>query len=131
MHHLDPTTELKDRILLLEHKRAAELNLLRAQFKYTAESLKPSNIIKSALRETDNSPGLMDKMIGAVMGLIAGYLAKKILTGESKNLFKKVFGVLIQVVVTNLVAKNSEFIKSAGRNLAKKITETTHAMPVQ
>lgn len=120
MRHIDPTLELKNRILLLESRRAAELNLLKAQFRQTAESLKPSNIIKGMIRETDNSPGLMDKLLAAVMGLVAGYLAKKVLTGESKNMLKRMFGTIIQIMVAGFVAKNSEFIKSAGRNLVKR-----------
>lgn len=118
---MDPTTELKNKILVLENRRAAELNLLKAQFKHTAESLKPSNIIKGIVREADNSPGLMDKLLSAVIGLVTGYLAKKVLAGESKNMFKKMFGTIVQILVTSVVTKNPEFIKSAGRNLVKRV----------
>lgn len=123
MHNTDPTTELKKRILLLENRRNAELNLLRAQFRHTAESLKPSNIIKGMISETEHSPGLADKLLNALMGLAAGYIARKILTGESKNLLKKIFGAMVQIFVSNLVTKNSEFIKSAGRNFVKSMSK--------
>lgn len=124
MRHIDPTTELKDRILLLEHRKAAELNLLKAQFNQTAETLKPSNIIKGALHETAQSPGIVNKIVDAGIGVTAGYLAKKVFTGETKVMMKKLFGLLIQIVVTNTVVKNSGKIKSAGYRLVKEMVQS-------
>jgi hypothetical protein len=120
MRHINLSAELKDRILVLENKRNAELNLLKAQLRQTAESLKPSNLIKGVISESEHSPGIMDKLFSALAGLLAGYLAKKVVTGESRNLLKKIFGMAVQLFVANLVSRNSEFIKAAGRSLVKK-----------
>jgi hypothetical protein len=51
------------------------------------------------------------------MGLLGGFLSKKIFVGVSGNLIRKLFGSVLQIGVTNLVAQNSETIKSVGQAL--------------
>jgi hypothetical protein len=51
------------------------------------------------------------------MGLLGGFLSKKIFVGASGNLIRKLIGSVLQFGVTNLVAQNSEIIKSVGQGL--------------
>jgi hypothetical protein len=49
------------------------------------------------------------------MGLLSGFLSKKIFVGASGNLIRKLLGSILQLGVTNVVAHNSDIIKSVGQ----------------
>jgi hypothetical protein len=49
------------------------------------------------------------------MGLLSGFLSKKMFVGSSGNLIRRVIGSALQFGVTNIVAQNSEVIKSVGQ----------------
>lgn len=119
MHPLDPTMELKNKILFLENKSAAELTLVRAQLKATVEKLKPSNLIKSVFSEQNYGHKLLDKAIDAGVSVASGYFARKLIIGESSGGINRIAGLIIQMLVTNIVAKKSIYIKAVGRNLVK------------
>ena len=103
---------LKESILLLEIKRTQEGVSLKEQFKITYESLKPVNLIKSELQELAGSPDFKGNLINATLGLVTGYLSKKVVIGATHNPLKQLFGTLIQIGVTKLVSKNANGIKS-------------------
>jgi hypothetical protein len=51
------------------------------------------------------------------MGLATGFLSKKLFIAGSGNQLRKLIGIVLQFGVTNVVAQNSETIKSFGRSL--------------
>ena len=114
MQNINSTAELKNAIELLEVEHALKGRLLKEQFYITYESLKPINVLKRTLKELTSSAYLIDNIPGTIMGLASGYLSKKLFTGGSANIFRKLLGSLLQFGVTNVVAKNSESIKSTG-----------------
>lgn len=114
MQNINSTAELKNAIELLEVEHALKGSLLKEQFYLTYESLKPINVLKRTLKELTSSAYLIDNIPGTIMGLASGYLSKKLFTGGSGNIFRKLLGSLLQFGVTNVVAKNSESIKSTG-----------------
>lgn len=128
MRLMSPAMELKNKILLLENRHEAELNLLKAQFRFTADQLKPSNLVKS-LYESNHFPGIIDRAINTVLAAVSGYFAKKIVLGDSKSRVKKISGILLQIAVTRMVAKNPEYIKAFGRTLASAILKKKEAVP--
>lgn len=114
MQSISSIEELQNAIELLESEHTLKTQLLKEQFFLTYESLKPINVLRRTLKEITSSQYLVDDVPGTIMGLASGYVSKKIFTGRSANIFRNLIGSLLQFGVTNLVAKNSNVIKSVG-----------------
>lgn len=112
MQNITNAAQLKMAIESLKVEQEMSEELLKAQFRLTYENLKPVNIIKNTLKNLTSEPALMDNLVGTSIGLASGYLSKKIVVGNSGNIFRKIFGSLLEYGVTNLVASNPETIKS-------------------
>jgi hypothetical protein len=117
MQNITSAADLKDAIQFLEAEQSIKGQLLREQLFLTYESLKPANLLRNALKEISSTPHLIDNISGTAMGLLGGFLSKKIFVGASGNLIRKLFGSVLQIGVTNLVTQNSEIIKSVGQAL--------------
>lgn len=115
MQNITSKAGLKDAIQFLEAEQAIKGQLLKDQFYLTYESLKPVNLLMHTLKEISSSPYLIDNISGTAMGLAGGFLSKKIFVGTSGNLIRKLIGSILQFGVTNIVAQNSEIIKSVGQ----------------
>jgi len=102
---------LKESIRLLEIQQAEEGKILKEQFKATYESLKLVNLVKSSLKELTDSVEIKNNLFESIVSIVTGYLSKKLMISSTSNPFKKILGVLIQLGVTNLVAKNAETIR--------------------
>jgi len=131
METISTSEELKKAIQILEYEKDRKGELLKAQFHSINESLKPFNLIKSTISEVASSPYLIGNVLGAVVGLASGYVSKKIVTGGSANILRKLFGSVLQFGVTNVVAHRTESIKSFGQNIfryfrRKKETNTNN-----
>jgi hypothetical protein len=92
---------------------------LKAQFYVTYESLKPVNLLKSALHDISSSPFLIDNILSAAMGIASGFLTNKIFVGASGNMIRKLLGSVLQFGVTNVVAQNPDTIKSLGQTIVQ------------
>ena len=122
MQNITSSTELKNAIQLLEMEQAIKGQQLKEQFQLTYESLKPINILKNTLDDIALTPNLIDNILGTAMGLVSGYLSKKIFIGSSGNMFKKFFGSILQFSVANVVAQHSDTIKSFGQFIFQHIS---------
>jgi hypothetical protein len=114
---ISSTAGLKESILLLETEQSIKGQILKDQLFITYESLKPGNLLKYTLKEISSTPNLIDNIAGTAMGLVGGYLSKKIIVGTSGNIIRKLIGSLLQFGITNVVAQNSAGIKSFGLTL--------------
>jgi hypothetical protein len=117
MQTITSVAGLKNSILLLEAEQSIKGQLLKDQLFLTYESLKPVNLIKQTLKEISSSPYLIDNISGSAMGLLSGFLSRKIFVGTSGNLIKKLIGSVLQFGITNIVAQNSDVIKSVGQTV--------------
>ena len=115
MQNINSTTDLKKAIQILEIEQAFNELLLTDQLNITYESFKPANLIKSKIIEMTSSTSLINNVLGATVGLATGYLTKKVFIGTSVNIFRKLFGSVLQLGVTQLVAHHPEAIKSVGQ----------------
>jgi hypothetical protein len=111
MKKYNATETLYETIALLEYKKAKELIILKEQFQFTYESLKPINIIKNAFSEITNSSDIKGNLLNNVVRLLTD-ISRKVLLGSSQNLVKRVLGSIFQFVVRNVVTKNSDAFKS-------------------
>ena len=117
METITTRDELKNAIQILEFDQQIRERQLKEQVYQTIESLKPVNLIKSALHEVVSSPYLIDNILGVAMGLTSGYISKKIVLGRSVNVIRTLFSKLLQFGITNVVAQNSESIKTFGQSI--------------
>ncbi|MEI6754848.1 MAG: hypothetical protein WCK78_17000 [Paludibacter sp.] len=121
MENISCAAELKLAISEKQFELNVQGQLLKEEFFIVYESLKPISLIKNTLAEITSSPYLIENMLGGVMGLVSGYVSKKIAVGTSHNLFRKIMGSLVQFGVTNLVAQHSDVLKNYGQLIIAKI----------
>lgn len=121
MENISSPEELKNTIQILENEQVVLLLRMKKQFFLMYESLKPVNLIENTLKEISSSPYLVNNIIGAVIGLVTGYLSKKAVIRQSDSNLRKLFGYVLQFGVTNLVAQNPETIKSFGHYIFQHI----------
>jgi hypothetical protein len=117
MQNITSIAELKNAIQLLEVEQDLKGKLLKEHFYLTYESFKPVNLLKDTLNDIVKSPYMVDNILGTALGLASGYLSKKIFIGTSGNKIKKLIGYIMQFGITNVVAQNSDAIKSFGRSV--------------
>jgi len=121
MGTITSAAELKNAIQLLEVKQNICGHQLKEQFFLTYESFKPASLIRDTLNDIATSPYLMDNILGSTLGLLSGYISKKLAVGASSSLVRKLLGSVLQLAVTNLVAQHSETIKSITRFLLQYV----------
>ncbi len=107
MEKRNATQNLSQTILLLEQKKTEELQSLQQQYLVVYESVKPLNLVKSALNKMTTSPDLKHNILNTVIGLSTGYISKKLLLGSTHNPIKRILGTVLQFAVTNLVARRN------------------------
>jgi len=121
MQNIYSTAGLKEAIRQLEYKRLDQEQLLKEQFILTRESLKPVNLIKNTFSEVVTSPLLISNVLGTAIGLSAGYFSKKLFIGTSVNLLKKLFGSILQLGITTIIANKPEIVQSFGHQIFQRI----------
>ncbi|MGN6645618.1 MAG: hypothetical protein ACTHJT_03725 [Cytophaga sp.] len=107
---------LKEAIALLKKKKRIERNLLNEYIHDVQESLKPINLIKGLFNQSHN-----ESLIDMLIGMGTGYLSKKVFVGGSHNIFKKGFGVLVQMGVEKFTSGHTDSIKDFGTKIFKTI----------
>ena len=108
MKKINHTSTLKEAIELLKRKQEHELIELKDQYFYTYESLKPANLIKTAIGHLAHSSEFKANVLSNVVGLATGYLSKKVLIGSTQSPVKRILGTLLQFVITTAVSKRTE-----------------------
>jgi hypothetical protein len=129
MQNITSIAELKNAIQLSEAEQILKGKLVKEQFYLTYESFKPVNLLTNTLNDIAKSPYLVDNILGTAMGLATGYLSKKVFIGASGNKFKRLIGTILQFGITNVVAQNSETIKSFGRSLFQHFSRKKEINP--
>ena len=114
MQKVIATDTLRKTILMLEIRQIEEGKLLSEQFKATYESVKPLNILRKMIGEITEPSALKDNLVQSAVGLVSGYVSRKMLVGSSKNPILRLAGIIAQFGVTTLVANNSALIEAKG-----------------
>ncbi len=108
-------------ILIKETELEAEAKLLKVHFLDAYESLKPINLLKTTFKQAVSSPGIHENIVNSAIGLVTGFVTKKIIVGNTANPFTIIIGKIIELIVANKVVKNADEIKAIGSVLAKKL----------
>lgn len=121
MENITSAADIKNAIRFLEADQEVKRQQLRAQFDDTFESLKPANLLKTAVKEISSSPFLLTNIGGAAVGLATGYLSKKVVFGASKSILKRSLGLALQFGVTNLISRHPDDLLSFGQGLIERL----------
>lgn len=121
MNHISNLDELENAIRQLELQRDREWLELKDQFSGVLEELRPSNLIKNTVQDLITAPDLKNNLLNTALGVSSGFLAKRLLIGQSNHPIKRLLGVILETVVSNKVSNNSDGIKNIGRFLMDKL----------
>ncbi len=121
MQKIDSTSTLSEAILELEARKAEEGKMLKEQVNHAYESIKPINFIKNTVKEALDSQDLRADVINLSLGLIAGYVSKKVFSGLEDSPVKKLLGTSLQLGITLFIIKNPETVQAIGNGIANFI----------
>jgi len=122
MQKIASVAELKNAIQILEVEQSEKGQLLKEQFFITYKSLRPGNFLRSTMKDISTSPYLFDNILGAAMGLVSGFISRKIFIGASGNKLKKLIGHVLQFGIINFVAMHPGAIKTIGWSIIQRFT---------
>lgn len=122
MQKIESVAELKNAIQVLEVEQSEKGQLLKEQLFITYKGLRPGNFLMSTVKDIASSPYLIDNILGAAMGLVSGFLTRKIFIGASGNKLKKLIGHVLQFGVVNFVAMHPGAIKTIGWSIIQRFT---------
>ncbi len=74
------------------------------------------------MKEQDvEKPNLNTSLINISLAYTAGYITRKLIVGNSKNIVRKLSGIVAEVIVANLVFNNAELIKQKSTDMCDKV----------
>ena len=123
MQKISSREGLRNAIQLLEIEQNSKGDLLKKQVMLTYESLRHVNLIKNTLKDLFSSSFQGENISGIAAGLTGGYLLKKLFIGRSGNPLKKILGSIIQFGITNIIAQNSQLIRSIADGVFRLFSE--------
>lgn len=104
--------QLNEAIVILEIERNEKLWLLKQECKNTFETLKPLNILKNTFSQFAKQPEFKGDILNTTLSIATGYISKKLTIGNSHNPIKNLFGELLQIGITSIMAKDSSILNS-------------------
>ncbi|HXB41867.1 MAG TPA: hypothetical protein VNZ49_15100 [Bacteroidia bacterium] len=116
MKKITSTQELKEAIAELEIKRSNAGAALKGELIKIKESLRPLNLLKNTFQDVTSASSIKENILTNIIGLAAGYLAKKAVFGKTRNPVKKLAGTLLQMGIAGSASR----IKSIGAGLMKR-----------
>jgi hypothetical protein len=109
MRKIETVADLKYAIQQLEDKQAIEWPKLKAQFLGFTETLKPSNLMKTAFKKIISEPVLKTTAGNVIFNLTTGFIVSRIFPG-------KVIGPLARLIagtVVGIASTMKEFKQAA------------------
>ncbi|MBU0486350.1 MAG: hypothetical protein KKA07_09800 [Bacteroidetes bacterium] len=117
MEKITTSDELQNAIQKLEVERSIQKKSLQIQFHLVYQSLKPVDFLKSTLKDIISSPSITKNAAGSLLGVISGYFSKRLISGKSESVVRKVLGAVAQYGVRNVVASHSGNLKTIAQTL--------------
>lgn len=68
------------------------------------------------------SSTVVENLLCAGVGLAAGYIVKKAVTGRSHNVIVKSLGVILQFGITTIIAQNPNALKSFAQQIVYNLS---------
>jgi hypothetical protein len=121
MQSTNPEIQLNASIMKLENELSEEKKQIKDQFCSAFESIKPVNIVKSALKEAVGSSDINSLLVQTAGGLIAGYITRKIISNGEATPTNKLIGALVSLGVTIAIGQNAASIKKYSQKIVQWI----------
>ncbi|WP_348822446.1 hypothetical protein [Flavobacterium aestuarii] len=126
MKKLNETDALNEMIINVQQQYQTDLFLLKEQAHIAYESIKPVNLIKNLVHDVTSSPQIQEDVFGNVLGLVTGFISRKLMIHEDSSMFKKVLATVAQFAIANVVSKHSIDIKAAGTAIFNNFLRKKH-----
>lgn len=124
MSQINNLTSLEEEIFRLEMKQLSEGIELKSHFLVAYDSIKPINLIMNTMKEITASPDLKSNLLSTSVGLVTGYVSKLVFEHGTRNPVKRVLGNALMIGVANLINKNPDIVRSAGKGILKIFRKT-------
>lgn len=116
---------LQQAIAALEVKRLEQSALVTEQFQQVRKQLQPTNLVKIAVTDLFTSPDIRTSVVDFTIGVTTGMIAKKVVVGQSNNIFTQLIGNAVQMIVTKEVSKHPEGIKTLGKTILQTFLQSS------
>ena len=120
METITTSFELRNAIQRLEIEQAYSSQLLKEQFYFVKENIRPVNLVKNAISEVVKSPLLINHVFESVLLLASGYFSGKIVLGATGQIIKSLLSPVIQSGIEN-ISRKTGMIKSLGKYLIQQV----------
>jgi hypothetical protein len=104
------TETLSLTILMLEKRREMYFDELKTHLEFSYKSLQPVNLVKTGIRELVGSPEVKQGIFSNLVGLVGGFITKKIIIGPAQGVIRNSIGTIMQIIMTNLVSRKTASI---------------------
>ena len=123
MENIATREDLRNAIKALEVEQIEKELILKEHFYVVYDSLRPINIIKATLKDlvSFSSSSISGNLSATALGEAGGFLLKKLFIGNSGNIFRKLFGTLFQLGITNIASKKSDVIISTVQSVLQRL----------
>ncbi|HBG71585.1 MAG: hypothetical protein A2W93_08085 [Bacteroidetes bacterium GWF2_43_63] len=95
-----PATELKEAIKLQQETLLQAKALFNEELVIATDAVMSGDFIKDKLKSVLSPVGILGNLAGAVTGVIAGSLVKKVVAGPQAGTLRKVVGLVLQIAAT-------------------------------
>jgi hypothetical protein len=112
MEPIKSMNDLQIAISRLEMKQEIEGKLLKEAFHELVGALTPANLILKTVRDISGSEKLKDEFVNISVGLLTGFISKKVFEKFSDMPMKKTMGTAIMFGINYLISKNPEAIRN-------------------
>jgi|GEM_PF-912006 len=121
MQSITSADDLRAAIVTLKRRRREQEQELNNRYVQIVERLKPVNVIRTIVRDVAEAPGVRHRMVNAGVGLVVGYVFRKLLFGPQIGPLKKILGAALQVGIAGLIGKNGDAIQAGGYQLVRRL----------
>jgi hypothetical protein len=92
MQTITNSAELKEAIRQLEEKKVAQKELLKNEFSYAKQKMKPANVVRSTFSQVFTGPNLIRSVMLLSVGITAARITHKYFQGLTGRILKRLFG---------------------------------------
>ena len=125
MSTLSKNEQLQQAIAALEVKRETQSALVKEQFQVLRHQLQPANLVKKVVSDLFTSPEIRTGVVDYAIGITTGVIAKKVVVGQSHNIFTELVGSAVQLIVTREVSQHPEELKKMGKNILQHLLQSS------
>ncbi|MCH8546519.1 MAG: hypothetical protein LAT54_07280 [Cryomorphaceae bacterium] len=112
MNRINNTSELQAKISEMQAKSDEAAVLLKEELSGIVDGVHPVQLLKNGIRELVTSSEVKNELLGLSLAMSSGYMTKKLMIGNSNNIFQRIMGNVISVIVSKNIALNADKIQT-------------------